>query len=143
MTPADCLKATPAELAPIVAEMMGEGWYVADLGTFFGKAFAGRPGVHRMNMSFPPREPWSEHHIADAFRLQDRVAELGLQHRFGNWLYCVVTDHGEEADSMGMAGYLLDYGHDKWDFLFTVATASPLSRTRAACAVYLESKEPK
>lgn len=115
MTPTDCLKAGPAELAPIVAEMMGKGWRAAQCPE------ACRV-VHTETTAYLELSS-----LADAFRIQSRVAELGLQREFAECLS--VVSGANESWEDGLYGFCL-------------ATASPLDRTRAACAAYLESKEP-
>lgn len=119
MTPTDCLKAGPAELAPIIEQMMPglETYHLHDGRIFFSKRNAeGLVGYC---------DPFEQ--LNHAFRLQDRVAELGLKREFAECLS--VVSGANESWEMGLYGFCL-------------ATASPLDRTRAACAAYLESKEP-
>lgn len=132
--PADCLLAPPAELAPIVAEIMG--WSDVGLQPPDGSFLWGRggKGFHMFT------------EIADAFRLQDRIAELGplAIENYTLWLL-----HALDFEEVGITtGPTLAYGNVvlrkfRTGDLFRIATATPLQRTRAACAAWLESKENK
>lgn len=121
MTPTAALTATAPELAPIVAEIMGKGW---EPGIAINASVVHWDG-HVGEKSHYLRPC---HSLEDAFRLQDRVAELGLQREFCAWL-CRATGSRLDGEVSTAA--------KQWH----VATASPLARTRACCAAWLESKE--
>lgn len=120
MTPTDCLKAGPAELAPIIEQMMPTWRAHFSPG---GKPFFAYLTSWGLDGYFDPFEI-----IEHAFRIQSRVAELGLQREFAECLS--VVSGANESWEDGLYGFCL-------------ATASPLNRTRAACAAYIESLESK
>lgn len=122
MTPTEALAASPEQLAPIVCEIMGEGWSSKPTWT------RPSPIVHRVDNRSEMR-PWG--HVYDAFRLQDRVAELGLQASFCRWLREAAVPHATPSPPPDVF----------MEEVFRFVTASPLARTRAACAAFIESKE--
>lgn len=66
--------------------------------------------------------------LIEAFRLQERVAELGLQERFAAHLMALVIGAKDFERASGA---------------FKIATATPLDRCRAACAAWIEHRESK
>lgn len=123
MTPQDCLTCPVADLAPVCARIMGEGWFVC--------------GDDEIGRDWPIDEPnfldekiqslFITTSLNDAFRLQAEIARRGLQDLFTAWLRRTTLPR---ADS-------------NRDWCWEIATTTAEQRCRACCAAFIEHEQRK
>lgn len=119
MTPQDCLTCPVADLMPVCARIMGEGWRAIHL------AGAWRI-IHEETTAYLELS-----NLSDAFRLQAEIARRGLRGEFAEQLMDIVNSTGDAMDLSTAA---------EW---WRLATATAEQRCRACCAALLEHEQRK
>ena len=130
MTPQDCLTCPVADLMPVCARIMGEGWFVC--------------GDDEIGRDWPINEPnfldekiqslFITTDLDDAFRLQAEIARRGLQEVFVRRMEDIMPPGPEREGKVGTFAW--------WEPWF-YATATAEQRCRACCAALLEHEQRK